>query len=264
MVARVSTERQGRRRASRAASLPFGSADDGATSAERVAHRVTPLTRVGGALPRPLAPRQGRAHDARRQLHRLVLVEGVRQGRARHLGDAADRLPLQRPRHARSTSRAAARAALRSPGTSTRRSGSVTRTCAERCCGSTARSSRAPATRSTPGRRSSRTPRRRTAYKSQRGRGGFVRSSWDEVSEIIAAAHVHTTSSYGPDRIVGFSPIPAMSTVSYAAGTRFLSLIGGVSLASTTGTRTCRRPRRRSGATRPTCRSPPTGGTRAT
>ena len=35
-------------------------------------------------------------------------------------------------------------------------------------------------------------------------------------------------------------------------------------LASTTGTRTCRRPRRRSGATRPTCPSQPTGGTPAT
>ncbi len=73
-------------------------------------------------------------------------------------------------------------------------------------------------------------PEKARAYKSQRGRGGFLRSSWDEVSEIIAAAHVHTVKSYGPDRVVGFSPIPAMSTVSYAAGTRFLSLIGGVCL----------------------------------
>ena len=72
-------------------------------------------------------------------------------------------------------------------------------------------------------------PEKAQAYKSQRGLGGFLRSSWDEVSEIIAAAHVHTTKQYGPDRIVGFSPIPAMCTVSYAAGTRFLSLIGGVS-----------------------------------
>ncbi len=73
-------------------------------------------------------------------------------------------------------------------------------------------------------------PEKAASYKSQRGLGGFVRSSWDEVSEIIAAAHVHTTKRHGPDRIVGFSPIPAMSTVSYAAGTRFLSLIGGVCL----------------------------------
>jgi len=66
------------------------------------------------------------------------------------------------------------------------------------------------------------------SYKSKRGLGGFVRSSWDEVNEIIAAANVYTAKTYGPDRIAGFSPIPAMSMVSYAAGTRYLSLIGGV------------------------------------
>ena len=57
-----------------------------------------------------------------------------------------------------------------------------------------------------------------------------MRASWDEVVELIAAAHVHTIKRYGPDRVVGFSPIPAMSMASYAAGTRFLSLIGGVIL----------------------------------
>ncbi len=61
-----------------------------------------------------------------------------------------------------------------------------------------------------------------------RGLGGFVRSSWDEVNEIIAAANVYTAKQYGPDRVIGFSPIPAMSMVSYAAGSRYLSLIGGV------------------------------------
>jgi nitrate reductase alpha subunit len=60
--------------------------------------------------------------------------------------------------------------------------------------------------------------------------GGFVRSAWPEVSELIAAAHVHTISAFGPDRVVGFSPIPAMSQVSYSAGTRFLSMIGGTIL----------------------------------
>ena len=35
---------------------------------------------------------------------------------------------------------------------------------------------------------------------------------------------------HGPDRVIGFSPIPAMSMVSYAAGARYLSLIGGVCL----------------------------------
>ncbi|HEX5687544.1 MAG TPA: nitrate reductase subunit alpha [Ideonella sp.] len=62
----------------------------------------------------------------------------------------------------------------------------------------------------------------------QRGLGGFVRSSWDEVNELIASANVYTIKKHGPDRIIGFSPIPAMSMVSYAAGSRYLSLIGGV------------------------------------
>lgn len=66
-----------------------------------------------------------------------------------------------------------------------------------------------------------------TRYKKQRGLGGMVRAHWEEVNEIIAAANVYTTKTYGPDRIVGFSPIPAMSMISYAAGSRYLSLIGG-------------------------------------
>jgi len=68
------------------------------------------------------------------------------------------------------------------------------------------------------------------SYKSKRGLGGFVRSSWDEVNEIIAAANVYTVKHHGPDRVIGFSPIPAMSMVSYAAGSRYLSMIGGVCL----------------------------------
>src|SRR5579875_3190134 len=73
-------------------------------------------------------------------------------------------------------------------------------------------------------------PQRRRGYQRARGKGGFVRSTWDEVTELIAAAHVHTIKAHGPDRVVGFSPIPAMSQVSYAAGTRFLSLIGATIL----------------------------------
>ena len=73
-------------------------------------------------------------------------------------------------------------------------------------------------------------PEKTRSYKSLRGKGGFVRASWSEVADMIAAAHVHTVRRYGPDRVAGFSPIPAMSMVSYAAGTRFLSLIGGVCL----------------------------------
>lgn len=69
---------------------------------------------------------------------------------------------------------------------------------------------------------------KRREYQSVRGLGGFVRASWDEVNEIVAAANVYTIKKHGPDRVVGFSPIPAMSMVSYAAGSRYLSLIGGV------------------------------------
>ncbi|MEV0627910.1 nitrate reductase subunit alpha [Nonomuraea wenchangensis] len=73
-------------------------------------------------------------------------------------------------------------------------------------------------------------PERARAYKRARGKGGFVRAEWDEVLELMAAAHVHTVKEYGPDRVVGFSPIPAMSMASFAAGTRFLSMIGGTLL----------------------------------
>ncbi len=68
---------------------------------------------------------------------------------------------------------------------------------------------------------------KRAAWVEKRGKGGFIRASWDEVNELIAAAHVHTAKTYGPDRICGFAPIPAYSMVSYGAGTRYLSLIGG-------------------------------------
>ena len=71
-------------------------------------------------------------------------------------------------------------------------------------------------------------PAKRADYTRMRGHGGFVRVSWDEVNEIIAAANLYTAKTHGPDRIIGFSPIPAMSMVSYAAGSRYLSLIGGV------------------------------------
>ncbi|MEV5330300.1 nitrate reductase subunit alpha [Nonomuraea sp. NPDC052634] len=73
-------------------------------------------------------------------------------------------------------------------------------------------------------------PDKRRRYQSVRGKGGLVRITWDEACEIIAAAHVHTIKTYGPDRIAGFSPIPAMSMASHAVGARFISLIGGAML----------------------------------
>ncbi|MDD7939533.1 nitrate reductase subunit alpha [Actinomycetospora lutea] len=70
-------------------------------------------------------------------------------------------------------------------------------------------------------------PERRRAYQRARGKGGHVRVGWDEAVEMVAAAHVHTIRTHGPDRIAGFSPIPAMSMVSHAAGSRFIELVGG-------------------------------------
>ncbi|MBK5249750.1 MAG: nitrate reductase subunit alpha [Actinomycetales bacterium] len=73
-------------------------------------------------------------------------------------------------------------------------------------------------------------PERSKQYKAARGKGGLVRASWEEAVEMVAAAHVSTIKDHGPDRIAGFSPIPAMSMVSHGVGSRFYSLIGGAML----------------------------------
>ncbi|MFN8627570.1 MAG: nitrate reductase subunit alpha [Candidatus Binatia bacterium] len=73
-------------------------------------------------------------------------------------------------------------------------------------------------------------PAARQQWQRARGKGGFRRTSWDEVLEIIAASEIYTIKKWGPDRIAGFSPIPAMSMISYAAGARMLQLMGGVAL----------------------------------
>ena len=70
----------------------------------------------------------------------------------------------------------------------------------------------------------------RKSYQQARGKGGFRRSNWDEVEEIIAASSIYTIKKYGADRMVGFSPIPAMSMLSFAGGSRFMQLMGGANL----------------------------------
>ncbi|GGB59510.1 nitrate reductase subunit alpha [Lentibacillus populi] len=70
-------------------------------------------------------------------------------------------------------------------------------------------------------------PEKANLYKRARGKGGLIRADWDEVTTLIAASTLYTIKKYGPDRNVGFSPIPAMSMISHAAGSRFMSLIGG-------------------------------------
>ncbi len=71
---------------------------------------------------------------------------------------------------------------------------------------------------------------KRARYQQARGKGGFRRIRWEEALEIISASLIHTIKKYGPDRINGFSPIPAMSQISYAAGSRLMTLMGGVAM----------------------------------
>ncbi|MBI3664402.1 MAG: nitrate reductase subunit alpha [Acidobacteria bacterium] len=73
-------------------------------------------------------------------------------------------------------------------------------------------------------------PEARARWQRARGKGGFRRVEWDTILELIAAANIHTIKTHGPDRIAGFSPIPAMSMLSYASGARMLQLMGGISL----------------------------------
>jgi nitrate reductase alpha subunit len=73
-------------------------------------------------------------------------------------------------------------------------------------------------------------PAKRARWQKARGKGGFRRLDWDTAVELISASCVHTIQKHGSDRIAGFSPIPAMSMISYASGARFLQLLGGVSL----------------------------------
>ncbi len=73
-------------------------------------------------------------------------------------------------------------------------------------------------------------PQARRRYQKARGKGGFRRTDWDTVLELMAAANIYTIKKHGPDRVVGFSPIPAMSMISYASGARFLQLMGGIAL----------------------------------
>jgi nitrate reductase alpha subunit len=73
-------------------------------------------------------------------------------------------------------------------------------------------------------------PEARRRWQEARGKGGLRRASWEEALELVAASTVHTLKRHGADRIVGFSPIPAMSMLSFAGGSRFLQLLGAVNL----------------------------------
>jgi len=62
----------------------------------------------------------------------------------------------------------------------------------------------------------------------ERGEGKWKRVSWDEALTYIGNKLLDNVYQYGPDTNTFFSVIPAMSPVSFAAGTRLAHYIGGV------------------------------------
>lgn len=65
-------------------------------------------------------------------------------------------------------------------------------------------------------------------YKSARGKAGWRRVTWDEALELVAGAQIYTIKKYGADHIANFSPIPAMSLLSFISGHRYNNLLGGI------------------------------------
>lgn len=73
-------------------------------------------------------------------------------------------------------------------------------------------------------------PERSKKYRQARGKAGWRRVQWNEAAELIAAAQIYTIKKYGPDHLASFSPIPAMSMVSFTSGHRLGNLLGSTML----------------------------------
>ncbi|MCW5976795.1 MAG: molybdopterin-dependent oxidoreductase [Bryobacteraceae bacterium] len=62
----------------------------------------------------------------------------------------------------------------------------------------------------------------------ERGEGKWRKATWDEALTLIAEKLLDNIYNYGPDTNTYFSVIPAMSPVSFCAGSRFAHYTGGV------------------------------------
>ncbi len=62
----------------------------------------------------------------------------------------------------------------------------------------------------------------------KRGEGKWRRASWDEALTLVAEKLLDNVYHYGPDTNTFFSVIPAMSPVSFCAGSRLAHYLGGV------------------------------------
>ena len=159
-----------------------------------------------------------------------MLVEGLRQGRDHHLGDASRPTTRRSVRTRRSTSRAAARAAPRSPGTPTPPPGSATRTsaaCSSRCTARPRPGCGDPVAGVGRRRRRPGAPPRATSGPA--ARAGTCGSPGTRRVEIVAAAHVHTIKDLraGPGRRLLADP-GDVDGVATPSGARFVELLGGV------------------------------------
>ncbi len=194
----------------------------------RPRHRHQRRPPLGGRLSQALAARQDRALDARRRIAR-ARARGKSTSRAGIVTWETQQTdyPRTRPDLPNHEPRGCARGAsyswyLYSGNRREIPAGALA------AAEAVARGARDDGRRSRPGRRSSRIRTSAPATPPSAAMAVSCARPGTRSTEIIAAANAYTAKTYGPDRVFGFSPIPAMSMVSYAAGSRYLSLLGGV------------------------------------